>query len=520
MIAACVVVYRPELQALQSGLQAIADANQQGLPIDVHLWHNDEGPEATPGLPALLGTLRQHGLNVAVRGGRGNLGFGCANNLLVQHLPVPSEGYEGHSFVLLLNQDAIPEPGALRRLWQTALQDEVRVAAWEMRQIPYEHPKDYDPVTGETGWCSGAALLLRTDALRAVGGFEPRFFMYCEDVDLSWRLRCAGWRLRYVPQCAAVHRTYSRPAELKPLMVTEGRYANLCLRTRFAGRRQVLEGVRSVLAELRQPPAFEGHHRGLRRALLKFARNYSYFRRTRSSGPDFEPLFAGWDYEMRREGAFHPFLAQDERTTGLPPVSVLLRTSARGGHLHDRLRCLAGQTHKPAEVVVVEPASPAAVGSAIEPMLSAWSDRLNLLHLRVPAATPLADLVRLWTTSEWLLVLDDEELRLYADHIEVLAQAAQPENADGAYSLGWQMHASADDAARVHRLHGARTRLGAEPGQRPAMLWQRRLLLESEAGADRGGARIVEVDRLTWLRYEPAASAAGTSPNSEAAASR
>lgn len=502
MIAACIVVYRPELQALQSGLQAIADAKQQGLPIDVHFWHNDEGPEATPGLPALLGNLRQHGLNIEVDGGRGNLGFGCANNMLVQRLPVPGDA---PSFVLLLNQDAIPEPGALQRLWQTALQDEARVAAWEMRQIPYEHPKDYDPVTGDTGWCSGAALLLRTDTLRAVGGFEPRFFMYCEDVDLSWRLRCEGWRLRYVPQCAVVHRTYSRPAELKPLMATEGRYANLCLRTRFAGRRQALEGVRSVLAELRQPPAFEGHHHGLRRALLKFARNYRYFRHTRSSGPDFEPLFAGWDYEMRREGAFHPLLAQAERRQGLPPVSVLLRTSARGGHLHDRLRCLAGQTHKPVEVVVVEPAWLADVGGAVEQVLSAWSGTLNLLHVRARAATPLADLVRLWITSEWLLVLEDEDLRLYADHIEVLAQASvQSANAAGAHSLGWQMHAPAEDAARAHRVHGARTLVGGDHSQRPAMLWQRRLFLEREEGASRGGDHIVEVDKLTWLRYEPA----------------
>jgi GT2 family glycosyltransferase len=49
--------------------------------------------------------------------------------------------------------------------------------------------------------CAGAALY-RRDALRAVGGFDERFFAYLEDVDLGLRLRLAGWRCRYEPVVA------------------------------------------------------------------------------------------------------------------------------------------------------------------------------------------------------------------------------------------------------------------------------------------------------------------------------
>ena len=51
------------------------------------------------------------------------------------------------------------------------------------------------------GACAGAALY-RREAVLEVGGFDERFFMYLEDVDLALRLRLAGWRCRYEPVLA------------------------------------------------------------------------------------------------------------------------------------------------------------------------------------------------------------------------------------------------------------------------------------------------------------------------------
>ena len=52
----------------------------------------------------------------------------------------------------------------------------------------------------------GAAAVLRTSAVRHVGGFPAHFFLYYEDTDTSLRLRRAGWRIRYVPQARITHR--------------------------------------------------------------------------------------------------------------------------------------------------------------------------------------------------------------------------------------------------------------------------------------------------------------------------
>lgn len=51
----------------------------------------------------------------------------------------------------------------------------------------------------------GAAVLLRAAALAQVGDFEPRLFLYYEDTDLSWRLRTAGWTIRYEPTAVVRH---------------------------------------------------------------------------------------------------------------------------------------------------------------------------------------------------------------------------------------------------------------------------------------------------------------------------
>jgi N-acetylglucosaminyl-diphospho-decaprenol L-rhamnosyltransferase len=55
------------------------------------------------------------------------------------------------------------------------------------------------------GWLSGACLLLRREAFEAVGGFDPSYFMFFEDLDLGERLGRAGWSNVYVPTAQVTH---------------------------------------------------------------------------------------------------------------------------------------------------------------------------------------------------------------------------------------------------------------------------------------------------------------------------
>ncbi len=459
-LAVAVVVHRPVLEELRACLQALDELRGPGTTVVVHLWHCDAGPQDTPGLPELLRQLQAAGTPLKLGGGAGNLGFGRAINALCAGL--------ASSHLLILNQDAIPEPGALSRLWHEASRDDPRVAAWEMRQIPYEHPKDYDPATGETGWVSGAGVLLRTQALREVGGFEPRFFMYCEDVDLSWRLRCAGWRLRYLPQCAVVHRTYDYAGQVKPLAALQGAYANLCLRQRFGTPSDLSAGIRALWRELSGPQAFPGWRRGLLRALLKFARNRRYFARTRAAAPDFVPRFNGWDYEERREGSFHPFLAQAERPERLPAISAIVRATGDADALAATLHCLAQQTHPLLEVLVV-----GGTDRAMRAVCARAGERLALRPL--PAGDAALEMIAaVHAQADWWLLFDDEHVRPYADHAEVLLQAARDQGRQAAASLTWRIEADAADHATAHRRHAPRRKLAGLPATRPVRLLHRK----------------------------------------------
>jgi N-acetylglucosaminyl-diphospho-decaprenol L-rhamnosyltransferase len=57
----------------------------------------------------------------------------------------------------------------------------------------------------EVGFASGAALVVRREAWDAAGGFDEAYFMYGEDLDLSLRLRLAGWEIGLAPRARVEH---------------------------------------------------------------------------------------------------------------------------------------------------------------------------------------------------------------------------------------------------------------------------------------------------------------------------
>ena len=138
-------------------------------------------------------------------------------------------------YVAFLNNDARPHADWLRSAVTTMEADSSiscvasKVLDWDGNNVDfidaglayYGHgfklhvgePDDrsYD-VEKDVLFASGAAMVMRADVFRAVGGFDERYFMFFEDVDLGWRLWLLGHQVRFVPGSLVYHRHHASMA--------------------------------------------------------------------------------------------------------------------------------------------------------------------------------------------------------------------------------------------------------------------------------------------------------------------
>ena len=163
----------------------------------------------------------------------GNLGYGTAVNRAVATVP------PGEEFVLVANPDVVWGPGSIdalfdaARRWPSAgalgplIRDPDGSVYPSARHLPslirggmhavvgfvwkanpwtkaYRQER-IEPSERPVGWLSGSCLLLRRKAFDEIGGFDERYFMYMEDVDLGDRLGRAGWLNVYAPGAEILH---------------------------------------------------------------------------------------------------------------------------------------------------------------------------------------------------------------------------------------------------------------------------------------------------------------------------
>jgi GT2 family glycosyltransferase len=494
-----VVTWRSEPAGLAALFASLAESAGK---LELHLFVHDNSPEpaerdAIRAMPELAAGAFA---SVTVEGTGENAGFGRGQNANARRGASP--------FILVINPDCVVEPGALERLVAIAAADDAAVGAWEMRQVPYEHPKAYDPASLDTPWASGAATLLRRKAWESVGGFDEKIFLYGEDVDFSWRLRAAGWRVTYQPRCAVVHNTYRSAGEVKPMQVFGGVRTNLGLRFRYGGPARILQGWTMLLGEILSPRSFPGRRRGLALAGLKALADAPHFLFSRiRPAHGFRPQFAGWGYETRRDGAFHVFASRREQPDlPAPRVSILIRTVRRAAFLREALASCANQTWENLEVVVVEDGPPES-----KDVVDAFRDRLDIRYEATgenAGRSRAGNRALALATGEWLGFLDDDDL-LFADHVEVLVRSALGAGAKGAYGLAWETRTLVHDRESADYEETMHATVHRQPFDR-VTLWHHNFLpiqavLFHRSLYERHGGFAEDMDQLEdwnlWTRY-------------------
>jgi N-acetylglucosaminyl-diphospho-decaprenol L-rhamnosyltransferase len=215
--------------------------------------------------------------SVTLIANRANVGYGAAANQAV--------AAAGGEYVLLLNGDAVPEPGAVSALARY-LDEHARAAvvgpqlrsvdgslqpscypfltplnvlmvmsglngliAWLPGLRAWHLPTSAHDIARPVPWVKGAALAIRKSAFDAVGGFDESFFLYSEEQDLSYRLAAAGWETHFAP-VAVVRHVERASSPGREDAVTEQIFRSLIhfYRRHYSWRRLV--GLRFALAVL------------------------------------------------------------------------------------------------------------------------------------------------------------------------------------------------------------------------------------------------------------------------------
>jgi hypothetical protein len=185
------------LQGLDAAAKKAFDAGLVGR-VEWALGDNTDSPIFGPDDVSALNDASSDALSeVTYAPFSENLGSSGGHNRLA----------DGHpsDLLLVLNPDTYPSPTALVELLVKRV-SHPRIGLVEARQIPLEHPREYDLTTGETSWASTCCVLIRREAFDQLKGFDhEHFFLHCDDVDFSWRARKLGYTVVIAPHATVFH---------------------------------------------------------------------------------------------------------------------------------------------------------------------------------------------------------------------------------------------------------------------------------------------------------------------------
>jgi len=337
-----------------------------------------------------------------------NIGFGTAHNKNI----IERE----NMLALIINPDVRLTKRAISIIVGIAKRDAGKsVAAWEMRQAPYEHPKYYCPATGECDWVCAAGLLVDCSVFRAVGGFDEKIFLYCEDVDLSFRLRHRGYKLKYCPESLIYHFPRLSSGGFKKSQFCGELSGNLLLRLRYGSYINIAM-VPVYMTYILLKYGFDIARFGLvLRAYAVVMMKGIFFLRSRSRYRGVG-RFSRFNYGLSRVGG--AFRLREDVVCAR--VSIVIRTcNQRIGWLDLSLRSACQQTYGNVEILVIEDGSDYSRG-AIERCRAEFNSVLiRYFPIEKAGRSAAANVGMSNASGRYICFLDDDDL-LFADHIDTL----------------------------------------------------------------------------------------------------
>jgi len=195
-------------------LRAFDDVDWPGERLELIVVDNDSGDDSAARIRAALPsvTVIDAGSNTGFAGGC-NLGVARATGQYVAFINNDARPHAQWVSEAVAVFEADPSVGSVASKvldWDGKLIDYVDGSlTWfgmgYKREVERPDSPAFD-VPKDVLFGTGAAMFVRAALYREVGGFDERFFMFYEDVDLGWRLNLLGHRVRFVPTSIAYHR--------------------------------------------------------------------------------------------------------------------------------------------------------------------------------------------------------------------------------------------------------------------------------------------------------------------------
>lgn len=361
---------------------------------------------------------------------RPNLGYGAGHDFGIKHAD--------DDFVLVTNVDIEFYASSLKEAANTAIYDDMDVACWEFRQAPYEHPKYYDPVTMLTNWNAHACVLFRRSAYLKVGGYDKKIFMYGEDVELSYRFRANGWKLRYVPNAVITHFVDLEDTSVRPLQLSGSSSANLLLRYRYGTAQDILAGE-AFFTAVRRNETDEARAQAWQKVSETVKKERLYFLRKRKFGTKAKFPFREFDYDDTRPGGgvvTAPYKDSDKKD--LPLVSIVTRTHGPSDKfLNNCIASVLNQTYPNIEHIIVEDRTDD--GEAIvNNIQDIYGDRIRYFKSPGKGRSECGNYGASQAKGEYICWLDNDDL-FFADHVETLMRGFERNPAAVcSYALAWE----------------------------------------------------------------------------------
>ena len=375
--------------------------------------------------------------NFKIIEGRKNKGFGYGNNKAVS---------AGNSeYVFILNTDTEIKVDTFKELERKINESKNDFSIFELRQEPYEHPKYYDPYSGEVSWASGACVVFKRKVFEKIGGFDNNLFMYCEDVEISWRARQRGYRIKYLYDVGIKHYSYSEAGEFKLNAFIYGYINNLYLRCKFGSLKNALKGLYLVSGAIVKNKASSVYDNDqyikvsklIRRALYKMIFKYigaRIYKHTHRSHNSFKPQFINLlDYEAIKINPFKE--VKESKVNEDTKVSIIVRTCGRPNVLRETLVSLRNQTYKNFEVVIVEDGK-----NVSESMIKKEFSDLDIKYKATNnhvGRSKAGNIAMKMASGKYFNFLDDDDL-FYPNHIEVLVTEAVKNDYDIVYDTAFE----------------------------------------------------------------------------------